>query len=130
MELTGSRSEELKHKSRNIKVNTESGWIKSSVDQYRGTYIVPVSEMSSNIELYENQQLKKNLAKFSARKARLSQEEDNEEIEQEMIDISKEVCKIVIDNGPYICATCLEIKEDWNSIESGLYARINCNNCN
>lgn len=60
----------------------------------------------------------------------MSLQEDNGEVEDEIVQISKDVCKIVIDNGPYICANCLEVKNDWDDMESALYTRITCESCN
>lgn len=115
----------MTYNSTQITVGLRRSWINKTRGEYQGTYIVPISDMSNNIGKYSHKNLKKNLAKYSARKKMLKQD-DSGEVQDDILRISKEVAKIVIDEGPFVCSECLELKNKWEDMESGLYTRIRC----
>jgi hypothetical protein len=119
----------MTYNSAQITVGLRRSWINRTQGGYQGTYILPISDMSDNIGEYSHKNLKKNLAKYSAREKMLKKD-DSEEVQDDILRISKEVTKIVIDEGPFVCSECLELKHKWEDMESGLYTRIRCeDNC-
>lgn len=121
---SSTKTKDITYKGAEIKVGIQKSWINKTRGEYQGTYIVPISDMSDNIGSYNQKRLKKNLAKHSARKKRL--EKGDEDIEDDILDISVEVTKTVISEGPFICSECLGLRQEWKDMQSGLYTNLKC----
>lgn len=125
MELSSNKTKDMTYNNTKITIGLRKSWINKAQGEYQGTYILPISDMSNNIGKYDNKSLKKNLAKYSARK-KILEEDGNEDIQDDILAVSKDIVELVIDEGPFVCSECLELKNQWVDMESGLYTNIRC----